>query len=78
LPIDGFAKGQGFMPIKLHRVSAAMRAAGRLSALLGLFTLLGGSLPGPERPLPGLDLAWETLPAQDEEGRPLGRWCGLP
>ena len=67
------------MPIRLHRVSAAMRAAGRLSALLGLFTLLGGSLPGPERPLPGLDLAWETLPAQDEEGRPLGTlvWSAL-
>jgi hypothetical protein len=67
------------MPIRLHRVSAAMRAAGRLSALLGLFTLLGGSLPGPERPFLGVDLAWETLPAQDEEGRPLGTlvWSAL-
>jgi hypothetical protein len=72
-------KGAGGMPIKLHRVSAAMRAAGRLSALVGLLTLLGGSLPGIERPLAGLDLAWETLPAQDEEGRPLGAlvWSAL-
>lgn len=67
------------MPIKLHRVSAAMRAVGRLSALVGLLTLLGGSLPGVERPLAGLELAWETLPAQDEEGRSLGAlvWSAL-
>lgn len=45
---------------------------GRLPLLIALLTLLGGSLPGLEHPVAGVRLAWETVPARDDRGRPLG------